>query len=94
MKLSPRNKRIVVDKIISDKEIEADPYLASFVLESKVKKNITEVYVVLDVASDCTLEVSAGDMIVVESNMVEESKGTNFQFLTVKENFVVGVLRE
>lgn len=94
MKVSPRNKRIVVEKILSEQEKEADTYLSSFLLEAKAKKQLTETYVVVDTATDCTIQVYPGDMIIVEGNMVEESKGANFSFLTVKENFVVGVLKE
>lgn len=94
MKISPRNKRIVVEKVISEQEKESDSYLSSFMLEAKAKKQLTEAYVVVDTSSDCTIQVYPGDMIIVEGNMVEESRGSNFSFLTVKENFVVGVLKE
>lgn len=94
MKISPRNKRIVVEKALSEQEKEANTYLSSFMLEAKNKKQLTEAYIVVDTAADCAIQVFPGDMIIVEGNMVEEAKGANFNFLTVKENFVIGVIKE
>lgn len=94
MRLSPRNKRVIVEKIVSEEQKESEAYLSSFMLEAKAKKQFSDIYNVVDVAEDCTVGVCVGDMILVEGNMVEESKTPNFTFLSVKENFIIGVLKE
>lgn len=94
MRLSPRNKRVIVERVVSEEQKESDTYLSSFMLEAKAKKQFSDIYTVIDVADDCTIGVRTGDMILVEGNMVEESKTPNFTFLSVKENFVIGVLKE
>lgn len=94
MRLSPRNKRLIVEKVVSDEQKESEAYLSSFMLEAKAKKQFSDIYSVVDVAEDCAIGVRVGDLILVEGNMVEESKTPNFTFLSVKENFIIGVLKE
>ena len=90
MKLQARNRRIVVE-LIEDKKEDKQ---TDFVLVSKRTKPDNQVYRVVDYSDDCTVSVHLGATILVEGNMVEESKVGDFTFLTVKENYVIGLLKD
>lgn len=92
MKLQARNKRLVLEKIEAAKSEED----SSFFLSDKPKKvrAENEVFRVLDRAEDCTISISVGSLVLIEGNMVEENKVGSHTFLTCKENFVIGVLKE
>ena len=92
MKLEARNKRLVLERVKSEEE---QPQSA-FVLPEKLKKirADNEVFRVLDYSDDCTVSVHIGALVLIEGNMVEESKVGDQTFLTVKENFVIGVVKD
>lgn len=89
MKLEPRNKRLVLEEV----KIEAEKSANEFAFASK-KRPDNVAYRVLERSDDCTVSVHAGDVVLVEGNMVEESKVGENTFLTCKENFVIGLLKE
>ncbi|NDC30843.1 MAG: hypothetical protein EBZ58_07920 [Bacteroidetes bacterium] len=91
MKLEARNKRLVLDLVKQEKE-EAN---TEFVLVSKkAMRPDNNVYRVVDRSDDCTVSVHIGALVVVEGNMVEETKVGDSTFLTCKENFVIGLLKD
>lgn len=92
MQLEVRNKRLLLEKI-EDKKQEQD---SAFFLSDKLKKVKTEneVFRVLGRAEDCTISISIGSLVLIEGNMIEESKVGEITFLTCKENFIIGVIKE
>jgi len=92
MKLEARNKRLVLERLKTEEE---QPQ-SGFILPDKPKKNRTdnEVLRVLDYSNDCTVSVHIGALVLVEGNMVEESRVGDVSFLTCKENFVIGIVKE
>mgnify|MGYP003344936121 CR=1 FL=1 len=89
MKLEPRNKRLVLEEV----KTEAEKPTNDFAFASK-KRPDNIAYRVLERSDDCTVSVHAGDVVLVEGNMVEESKVGDNVFLTCKENFVIGLLKD
>ena len=91
MKLEPKNKRLSLELVKQDKQ-EAS---TDFVFSSKKPPSLdNNVYRVLDISSDCVLSVVPGTLVLIEGNMVEESKVGDTVFLTCKENFVIGIMKE
>jgi len=92
MKLEARNKRLVLERVKSEEEQTE----SAFVLPDKLKKlrADNEVFRVLDYSDDCTVSVYVGAMVLIEGNMVEESRVGDTTFLTCKENFVIGLLKD
>ena len=92
MKLEARNKRLVLERVKSEEEKTE----SAFVLPEKLKKIRVdnEVFRVLDYSDDCTVSVHIGALVLIEGNMVEESRVGDTEFLTCKENFVVGLIKE
>jgi len=89
MKLEPRNKRLVLEVVKKEEEKKEELFFAG---STKRPDNVA--YRVLDKANDCVLSVSVGQIVLVEGNMVEEAKFGENTFLTCKENFVIGLLRD
>lgn len=92
MKLEARNKRLVLERVKTE-QTESE---SAFVLPSTLKKvrPDNEVFRVLDRSDDCSISIHAGSLVLVEGNMVEESHVGDKTFLTCKENFVIGLIRE
>jgi hypothetical protein len=92
MKLQARNKRLVLERV----KKEATESESAFVLPNNLKKARpdNEVFRILDYSDDCTVSVHIGALVLIEGNMVEESRVGDTEFLTCKENFVIGVLQE
>ena len=90
MKLQPRNKRLVLEAVkVSEQESSLNDFAG---LAKKRPDNF--LYRVIDKSNDCTVSVHTGDLILVEGNMVEETKVGEVTFLTCKENFVIGLIKE
>ena len=89
MKLEPRNKRLVLEAVKSSSTESSNEFVG---LAKKKLDNIA--YRVLHRSDDCTVSVHAGDVVLVKGNMVEESKVGDSVFLTCKENFVIGLLKD
>ena len=91
MKLEARNKRLVLERVKNEEEQTQ----SAFVLPDKLKKIRTdnEVFRVLDYSDDCTVSVHIGALVLIEGDMVEESRVGDLNFLTCKENFVIGLIR-
>jgi co-chaperonin GroES (HSP10) len=92
MKLEARNKRLVLERVKTEEE---QPQ-SGFILPEKLKKirADNEVFRVLDYSDDCTVSVHVGALVLIEGNMVEESHVGDATFLTCKENFVIGLIKE
>lgn len=92
MKLEARNKRLVLERV----KTEDEQPQSAFVLPDKLKKirADNEVFRVLDYSDDCTVSVHIGALVLIEGNMVEESRVGDTEFLTCKENFVIGLIKE
>ena len=92
MKLEARNKRLVLERVKSEEQQTE----SAFVLPTNLKKARpdNEVFRVLDYSDDCTVSVHLGALVLIEGNMVEESRVGDVEFLTCKENFVIGLLKE
>ena len=88
MKLKPTNKRVLINPIKTEIENELNQFVG---ISKKRPDNI--LYQVLDKSDDCTVPVSINDTIVVEGNMAEESKIGETSFYTIKENFIIGVVK-
>ena len=89
MKLEPRNKRLVLEAVKSSSTESSNEFVG---LAKKKLDNIA--YRVLHRSDDCTISVHSGDIVLVEGNMVEESRVGELTFLTCKENFVIGLLKD
>ena len=90
MKFSPRNRHLLVEKIDKPQE-ENKP---SILLPDDYKPAVEEhSYVrIKDISPDCTVNISRGDMALVETHMlnkVELQEETSFLIL---ENYVLGIL--
>jgi hypothetical protein len=92
MKLEARNKRLVLELVEKEKQEEANTEF--LLLSKKSTRPDNHVYRVLDYSDDCTVSVHLGAHVLVEGNMVEESKVGDSTFLTCKENFVIGILKD
>lgn len=92
MKLEARNKRLVLERVKSEEEKTE----SAFVLPTNLNKvrPDNEVFRVLDYSDDCTVSVHIGALVLIEGNMVEESHVGDAKFLTCKENFVIGLIKE
>lgn len=95
MKLSVRNKRLLLSRV-EDSQDQSDDSKWDFVLPDSVKLSSLQnsVYVVTGVSPDVTLDVSVGNKIIVEGNMVEETSVNDEKFLTVLQNHVIGIVEE
>jgi hypothetical protein len=90
MKLEPRNKRLVLELVKSEQQ---ESVMSEFAGLSK-KRPDNFLYKVIERSDDCTISVHTGNLVVIEGNMVEESKVGEVTFLTCKENFVVGLIKD
>jgi len=90
MKLEPRNKHLLLEVVKNDlKEEKINEFFGA---SSKKPDNL--IYCVVDRSDDCTISLHVGQLVVIEGNMVHESKVGELTFLTCKENFVIGVLKD
>jgi hypothetical protein len=92
MKLEARNKRLVLELVKEEKPPEDNNEF--LLISKKSTRPDNHVYRVLDRSDDCTISVHTGALVLVEGNMVEESKVGDSTFLTCKENFVIGLIKE
>lgn len=95
MKLEARNKRLVLERLKSEQVEKTE---SGFVIPDKIRTKVTrpenDIFRVVDYSNDCTVSVHLGALVLIEGNMVEESKVGDQTFLTVKENFVIGVVKD
>lgn len=94
MKLSVRNKRLLLSRVENKSEQEDSKW--DFVLPDSVKLSSLQnsMYEIIGISPDVTLDVSVGNKIVVEGNMVEETTVNDEKFLTVLQNHVLGIIEE
>jgi co-chaperonin GroES (HSP10) len=93
MKLEPRNRRLILERLKLEEE---DHPQYAFIVPDKMKKSRAdnEIFRVLDYSNDCIVSVSIGALVLIEGNMVEESHVGDVSFLSCKENFVIGIVKE
>ena len=94
MKLSVRNKRLLLSRV--ENKSEQDDSKWDFVLPDSVKLSSLQnsMYEIIGISPYVTLDVSVGNKIVVEGNMVEETTVNDEKFLTVLQNHVLGIIEE
>lgn len=90
LRLEPRNKHLLIEAVKNDtKEEKVSEFFGA---SSKKPDNL--IYRLLDRADDCVVPICIGQLIVVEGNMVQENKVGDQTFLTCKENFVIGIVKD
>ena len=89
MRISPRNRHIVVEKV-DDKQEESESHV---LLPASYKKADAPYAVVkvLEVSPTCVINVSRGDKIVVENCMIQKIDICEDEFYLVLENYVYGI---
>jgi hypothetical protein len=93
VKLEARNKRLVLELVEQEKQEQVHNEFLMVPKKLSMRAD-NHVYRVLDRSDDCTISVHTGSLVVVEGNMVEETKIGDTTFLTCKENFVIGLLKD
>ena len=90
MRISPRNRHIVV-QMIDDEQEEPE---SNVLLPASYKKEekLYTVAKVAEISPTCTVNVSKGDKIIVQSSMIQKIDICEDEFYLVLENYVYGVL--
>ena len=92
MKLSPRNRYLLIEPIKKEKKEE----IVSGVLlpdDYKPQEDSFVTAVVKETSPSCSITaVSKGDIILVERNMIQEMEINEYTFYLVLENYIYGVL--
>jgi len=90
MKFSPRNRHLLVEKI----EKPQNPDTPSILLPEDYKPVVEEhSYVrVRDIAPDCSLNISRGDLALVETHMLNQVEMEEEVSFLILENYILGVL--
>ena len=90
MKFNPVNRHIWVEVLREAQSDEASDILLPE--EYTQKKSPHSTCRVLKSARDCNLMLIEGDLIVVDTNMIQELKNSSDTFNVVLENYIYGVL--
>lgn len=96
MQFIPKNKRILLEKVeldVKQTDSSLEEFASVFNKKPKSEKDNT-VYRVKSCSTDCSIDWHPNSLVIVEGNMVEESKIGQELFITCKENFVIGVFSE
>ena len=92
MKLSPRNRHLVVEKIV-EPSIEDKKNTGILLPDDYRPVETPHSYVKIhEVAPDCTIAVSKGDTVLVETHMLQELEIADQKTCLVLENYILGVL--
>jgi len=94
MKLSPRNRYILINPIEKELE-EQEPATATGILLPEEYAVQNSPYVkarVVECSPGCSLTLSKGDVILAQRQMIEEMKVGEEVFNLLLENYVYGVL--
>tara|TARA_Y100000034_G_scaffold122819_1_gene168755 strand:- start:3137 stop:3418 length:282 start_codon:yes stop_codon:yes gene_type:complete len=90
MKISPRNRHIVINKIDN---VQEKPESNVLLPESYKLEDVSYAVVkVIEISPTCTINVSKGDKIVVENSMIQKIDICEGEFYLILENYVYGVL--
>jgi len=94
MKLSPRNRYLLIEPVEEQQEVEEEKSFSGVLLpdDYKPQKPPYMAAKVREVSPNCTIMVSKADFIVVQRSMVEEIEVKGEVFHTILENHVFGVL--
>jgi co-chaperonin GroES (HSP10) len=86
MNLTPKNRYIQIEEINAQETTNK-----GFILPDDYKAPPKEYdyYRVVDIASDCVIDLSAGDTIAVERHMIKNLKFDERSYLLVLENYVL-----
>mgnify|MGYP003628755924 FL=1 len=90
MKLLPRNRHLLVEKISETIEEEGSVFILPEGYAAKEAKY--ELVKIIDFSDDCTLNCYQGAVAVVNGNMVEEVEAGKEKFSLILENYVFGIL--
>ena len=86
----PVNRHILIEL-----DNDADDKSAKILLPDDYKsKNPFGVGKAVDVASDCTLDIFAGEKVVYSTNMLENVTIGGKDYFLLLENYVLGVINE
>jgi len=91
MYLEPKNRHLLVLPLNRDKEEKNSIILPDDYKQPKAPYITCDI---LGVAGDCSIDVSIGDLIVVESSMIHEIKAMGETNYLVLENYVYGRLQD
>tara|TARA_Y100000310_G_C20589954_1_gene767465 strand:- start:1027 stop:1332 length:306 start_codon:yes stop_codon:yes gene_type:complete len=91
MRISPRNRHIVVE-IIDDNTQEESKSNVLLPDSYKREEKPYAIVKVLESSPTCTINISKGDKIIVENSMVQKIEIGENEFYLVLENYVYGVL--
>lgn len=89
----PRNKRLSLQKIDLNPEKEKED-VPIFVSTKEKPMEQYGVYRVLYRSPDCVSKINENDTVIVENHMVETMKVKEQVFLSISENYVIGVLSD
>jgi len=100
MKFIPKNRRILLKSLDKDSVEVPQERPDGIILPdsplSQAPKSAHGLYQVIDKADDVTVGCWEDDLVLVESNMVEEficrSETQEEHFLTILENYIIGVV--
>jgi len=90
MKLLPRNRHLLIEKISEIVEEEETVFILPEGYSAKETKY--ELVKIIDFSDDCTLNCCQGAVAVVNGNMVEEVEAGKEKFSLILENYVFGIL--
>jgi len=95
MKFLPRNRRLLLERVSQQEKQEQNP-LEGFALPEGVQpvKHGTQIYKVLAVSPDCSIDIEVGNFVVVEEAMVNVRQIGDLSYTHVQENYVEGVLKD
>ena len=93
MKLSPRNRRLLVEKVLfeEDQEKKVEGFVTGIPNETRQKLH-NLVFRVVEVSPKVELDVNVGDLILIEKGMADSDMVNGVEHITVLENYVKGVL--
>jgi|TARA_R110002050_G_scaffold193420_1_gene328383 co-chaperonin GroES (HSP10) len=90
MNFKPYNRHLLINPIEED-QIEQTGILLP---DDYKSKNPFGVGKAVDVASDCTLDIFAGEKVVYSTNMLENVTIGGKDYFLLLENYVLGVINE
>ena len=91
MKISPRNRHIVVEKV-EEKNKEERKTGILLPEDYKEKPKPYALVRIRDTAPDCTVSVGKGDVALVENSMIQKIEIQGETVYLVLENYIYGVI--
>ena len=89
MNFYPRNRHVLVEKLEEKEEKQTKVLLPEGYTE---KKEPYGCVLVKEVAPSCTIGLSKGDKVMVETSMLQEIKFSEELYIVILENYIYGVI--